>query len=546
MTFIFIDPARRKKRKVQKSAESQAVLDALDEYLEGNIQEPVKWLARFWKDQAAVFTYRELLTLVTDESEPEKLFSTWFKDYSKLLAEKITPMWQSAFLAGANTNPIINGIGYQVNTSETSVREWILNRGAELVTNVTEDQVNAVRYIIAESQANKMGSAETARYIRPTVGLTERQAAANLRLYNTTKEQLRADHPRMTDESIERKARTIAGRYAQNQQMTRAETIARTEVAFAYNQGNDTAIRQAMSQGLVPIMRKVWSTADDGHVCPACEDLEGTEIDMDSEFKVTVGKKVKRTLSCSIPPMHPRCKCAVMYEETGEYMTPQQPETEVDYVEEIETDEMAATADNDWTGAEAREVSKEEKAELILYAKQQGINATDFSKFDGDPELLRRHIDTVARLNAEFPTGKKLTITTRRLDDDTFGQTDNRTIVINSIALRNAEITRKNIGDDHYFASANPEDTAAHEFGHFYAKAVGIKGIDIARKGYYNTFNREISDEELIEYLFDNVSEYSVTHNLREIIPELFAKHSSAPDGFTSACMAALKEVGRK
>lgn len=320
MTFIFIDPARRKKRKVQKSAESQAVLDALDEYLEGNIQEPVKWLARFWKDQAAVFTYRELLTLVTDESEPEKLFDTWFKDYSKLLAEKITPMWQSAFLAGANTNPIINGIGYQVNTSETSVREWILNRGAELVTNVTEDQVNAVRYIIAESQANKMGSAETARYIRPTVGLTERQAAANLRLYNTTKEQLRADHPRMTDESIERKARAIAGRYAQSQQMTRAETIARTEVAFAYNQGNDTAIRQAMSQGLVPIMRKVWSTADDGHVCPACEDLEGTEIDMDSEFKVTVGKKVKRTLSCSIPPMHPRCKCAVMYEETGEYV----------------------------------------------------------------------------------------------------------------------------------------------------------------------------------------------------------------------------------
>lgn len=320
MTFIFIDPARRKKRKVAKSEASQAVLDALDEYLEGNIDEPVKWLARFWKDQAAAFTYRELLTLVTDESEPEKLFDTWFHDYSKLLREKITPMWQDAFLAGANTNPIINGIGYQVNTSETSVREWILNRGAELVTNVTEDQVNAVRYIIAESQANKMGSAETARYIRPTVGLTERQAAANLRLYNTTKEQLRADHPRMTDESIERKARAIAGRYAQSQQMTRAETIARTEVAFAYNQGNDTAIRQAMSQGLVPIMRKVWSTADDGHVCPACEDLEGTEIDMDNEFKVTVGKKVKRTLSVSIPPLHPRCKCAVMYEETGEYV----------------------------------------------------------------------------------------------------------------------------------------------------------------------------------------------------------------------------------
>ena len=306
-------------------------------YLEGNIHEPVKWLARFWKDQATVFTYRELLTLVTDENEPEKLFSTWFQDYGKLLREKITPMWQSAFLAGANTNPTINGISYQVNTSDTAVRQWILDRGAELVTNVTEDQVNAVRYIIAESKANRMGSAETARYIRPTVGLTERQAAANLRLYNTTKEKLKEDHPRMTDEAIERKARTIAGRYAQKQQMTRAETIARTEMAFAYNQGNDTAIRQAMNQGLVPIMRKVWTTADDGHVCPACEDLDGTEIDMDSEFKVTVGKRVKRTLSCSIPPMHPRCKCAVMYEETGEYV--QHP------IENIQEDDTMMTED---------------------------------------------------------------------------------------------------------------------------------------------------------------------------------------------------------
>ena len=320
MAFIMIDPSRRKRRRIQKSEASQAVLAALDSYLEGNVDEPVRWLVRFWGDQAAAFTYSELLTLVTDELEPEKLFNKWFADYSKLLREKITPMWQAAFLAGANTNPVIEGIGYQVNTSETNVREWILNRGAELVTNVATDQIEAVRYIIAESQAAKMSSAETARYIRPTVGLTERQAAANLKYYNTMKEQLREDHPRMTDEAIEQKSRAMAGRYAKKQQIYRAETIARTEMAYAYNQGYDIAIRQAMNRGLVPIMRKVWSTADDGHVCPACEDLEGTEIDMDSDFKVTVGKKIKRTLTVAIPPLHPRCKCAVMYEETGEYI----------------------------------------------------------------------------------------------------------------------------------------------------------------------------------------------------------------------------------
>ena len=321
MAFIFIDPARRKKRKVHKSAESQAVLDALDKYLEGNIEEPVKWLTGFWKDQAAAFTYKELLSLVTDEAEPEQLFNTWFQDYSKLLSSRIIPMWESAFVEGAKSNPRIANLGFEVNTADTRVREWILDRGGELVTNVTGDQVNAIRYILAESRAENMGTGETARYIRPTVGLTERQAEANLKHYNAIKEQLRTEHPRMKDETIERKARESAGRFAAQQQRTRAETIARTELATAYNTGNDEAVRQAVNQGLMPIVHKVWSTAMDGHVCSACEDLEGTEVGMDDEFSATIGKNVKRTLSTLLPPMHPRCKCAVMYVETGEYIT---------------------------------------------------------------------------------------------------------------------------------------------------------------------------------------------------------------------------------
>ena len=45
---------RPRSRTVKKSEESQRVLDALDAYLEGNIDEPVRWLVRFWQDQAAV------------------------------------------------------------------------------------------------------------------------------------------------------------------------------------------------------------------------------------------------------------------------------------------------------------------------------------------------------------------------------------------------------------------------------------------------------------------------------------------------------------
>ena len=326
MAFVFIDPKRNRK-KAKKSDEAQRVLDVLDDYLEGNIQEPVRWLVRFWKDQAAVFTYAELRKLVSEDGEADRLYQTWFQDYSKLLSDKITPMWKEAFLAGAHSHPTITSAGFEVNTSATNVREWILERGAELVTNVTEQQVDAIKYVLAESRVARMSTAETAQYIRPIIGLTKPQASANLRYYNSMKDRLREDHPRMTDASIEKKARIAAAKYAEKQQRTRAETIARTEAAYAYNYGNDTAIRQAVEQGKIPIMRKIWSTAADGHVCGACEDLEGTEIDMDKDFSVTIGKKVKRTLSAPVPPLHPRCKCAVMYEETGEYKRP----TEVSY-----------------------------------------------------------------------------------------------------------------------------------------------------------------------------------------------------------------------
>lgn len=150
----------------------------------------------------------------------------------------------------------------------------------------------------------------TARYIRPTIGLTERQAAANLKYYNSIKERLTTDHPRMKPESIERKAKEAASKYAERQQRYRAETIARSEIAQAYNHGADAFVREAVIAGNLPEMEKEWSTALDGHVCASCAALEGAKIGMDDEFKTVSGR---REITTSIPPLHPRCKCAVKY-----------------------------------------------------------------------------------------------------------------------------------------------------------------------------------------------------------------------------------------
>jgi len=313
MSFVLINP-RRIRNHVKKSAESEAILNALNSYLEDHEAEPVKWLVTMWKDQGNAFGYSQLESIATDEMDPQGIFDKWFQDYSSWVKEKMTDLWQEGFIAGAKDNPWISGLGdaFNFDTSSTNVREWIIGHGGDLITRCTNDQIEAIRYIIAESRSVGMGSLETARYIRPLIGLTQRQSAANLRFYNNFKTTMAKDHPRMTAESIEQKARAAASRYAARQQRYRAQMIARTENAFAYNRGNDEAIRQAQAKGLLPHLTPYWTTAMDGHVCDVCEDLEGQQIGDDGEFTTTYHG---REYTCDLPPMHPNCKCCVEYRE---------------------------------------------------------------------------------------------------------------------------------------------------------------------------------------------------------------------------------------
>lgn len=125
---------RPRSRAVKKSEESQRVLDALDAYLEGNIDEPVRWLVRFWQDQAAVMLYRELRELVIGETDPESLFDIWFQDYSKMLSEKMTPVWEQAFLEGWKNNSLFCG-AEDVISSESWVRSWIVDHTGDFYKN---------------------------------------------------------------------------------------------------------------------------------------------------------------------------------------------------------------------------------------------------------------------------------------------------------------------------------------------------------------------------------------------------------------------------
>ena len=137
---------------------------------------------------------------------------------------------------------------------------------------------------MAYGQDNGMSVKEIAKIIRPTIGLNQRQAVANLNYQNKVRENLLKNNPRMSQAKVEEKAQAAALKYASKQHRQRAEMIAHTELAFAYNRGAHESVRQAMSNGLMGRCEKVWTTAGTNRVCGRCMDLSGTVVGFEDKF----------------------------------------------------------------------------------------------------------------------------------------------------------------------------------------------------------------------------------------------------------------------
>lgn len=313
MTILMRSPRRMKKRRSSKDA--REILDRLQSYLDENTEEPVNFLAGFWKDQQNAISYPELREAVKQGVLSEETFRLWQQDYSVLVAEKMAPLWQSAITAGSIGQPLMDGRGFELNLQTPGVLSWINERGADFVTSSTLEQKKAITSLLQKKIVDEHTVDELARLIRPCIGLTDRQAKAVQKLYDKVSDTLKEQHPRMKPENVRKKALDTAQKYSERLHRQRAYTIAQTEMAFAYNQGADQGIRQAQEQGLVGETRKRWSTSGDDNVCPVCDALDGVEIDMDDSFdfkgrELFEGQKM-------LPPAHPRCACAVQYIEVS-------------------------------------------------------------------------------------------------------------------------------------------------------------------------------------------------------------------------------------
>jgi hypothetical protein len=284
---ILIRPGKRfRKARAGNGAE---ILKKLEDYLKTASSEPVELLCGFWKDQSNAITYQELRQAVLDGELDEKTADEWMQDYSLLVQGKLNGMWQNAIIAGSTSQPIIQALAdmdYIFSTKQ--VLGWIQERGAELVTQCTDTQKEAIKVFLERTVRERHSVDELAKMIRPCIGLTKPQAQANLKYYENMVKTLREQHPRMKAESIQKKARTAAMKYAERQHRQRADNIAQTEMAYAYNKGADESVRQAQEQKLIGEVIKRWSTSGDDMVCSLCSSLEGvTDIpDFICDFSV--------------------------------------------------------------------------------------------------------------------------------------------------------------------------------------------------------------------------------------------------------------------
>ena len=296
----------RDKTEIQKANPQAAVLRKLRAFLDTNEPGLVYFLVNLWNAQGKAITYKELREAILAGEISSELMDEWMQDYTKFVSEKLHPEWIKAMEEAAqeierqypqwNFDPMGDG-----------VKSWAENRGADFVTNVTKTQIQGLRAVVHRAAVLEDITVDIlARAIRPMVGLTWQQSIANMNYFESL----------IKNGVKEKKALDLATRYAARQHRYRGYNIARTELAFAYNQGSYQGIKQAQQAGYMGKVVKIWCTADDERVCTVCGGLDGKTIALDDDFDFWTKLATPQNVTIRrVPPAHPSCRCTVMYEE---------------------------------------------------------------------------------------------------------------------------------------------------------------------------------------------------------------------------------------
>lgn len=290
---------------VRKAPAREEALEKLRRFVEGEEPGLALFLARDMGDLAQAVTYRELIDLVLAGKLTEPVLAKWRQMYAVVVSQRLSPAWTAAAqAAGAETESLFPG--FRFDPWHSALAQWGQRHAAELVTNSTAEMRQGIRAALqAGGWGKNLGTDELARVIRPVIGLHKPQVRANQNYYKNLVE----------NGMPPAKAQEKALLYAARQHRYRAHMVARTELAFGYNEAEDQAVRQAQAAGYMGEAVKEWCTADTERTCPCCSALDGLQVGMDEVFPYA-GSTGKRG-PVDKPPAHPHCMCGVLYQEVG-------------------------------------------------------------------------------------------------------------------------------------------------------------------------------------------------------------------------------------
>jgi SPP1 gp7 family putative phage head morphogenesis protein len=298
---LYYGPVRKHLRvikSINQPSRSSALLAALRGYLNENEPTLITWLKQVWQDQQNAISYSDISNAILSGNVSLEWLQQWQEDYANLIATKLAPKWREAMQNAAKNHVTENS--FEIDLSSKPIEKWIQEYGAKEAVNLSTAQHDALKAVIQQAANGAYGPDELARVIRPLIGMTTRNIKACERYYET----LRSNDGMKADA-----AKKKAMEYAVNAHRARALSIARTELANAYNQGADQSVRQAQEQGYMSKhIEKTWLTAEDERECEICAGLDGVTVDQDATFPG----------GYDLPTAHPQCRCSVEYKEVDE------------------------------------------------------------------------------------------------------------------------------------------------------------------------------------------------------------------------------------
>lgn len=194
-------------------------------------------------------------------------------------------------------------IAYRFDDARPEAAAWAAKEAGTLIQNITNDQLAFVRDVVSRASMGEftpMQAAQVFRQMEDGMGLTVQQSewVENFRQRRITDEMARG----RTYEEAEARSAKSTQRYADRVYRYRTETIARTEIMRASNEGRNQAWQQGIEGGwIAPDSLKKWSVELDGRECSICRPLgDLPPIPINASFP------------SGDPPVHPNCRCTVV------------------------------------------------------------------------------------------------------------------------------------------------------------------------------------------------------------------------------------------